>query len=473
MVYQEQVMQIAQVIGGYTLGGADLLRRAMGKKKPEEMAQHRDIFVAGAQTNGLSRDKGTQLFDLMEKFAGYGFNKSHAAAYALVAYHTAYMKAHHPAAFAAANLSAVMDDTDKVHQFYEDAVDNALKVLPPDVNASEYRFAPVDEKQLRYGLGAIKGTGEAAILSILKARESGGPFRDLFEFCRRVDNRIVNRRVLESLIRAGAFDSIDPHRHRLLASAGIAMEGAERASIALVQNSLFGGDGEDELHVNLLERPLWTEKERLLEEKQALGFYLSGHPFSSYAQEVAPLARTRLAQIVAQSQNVTVAGVVNGLRVQQSRRGRMAIVQLDDGTARIDVTIFNELFEAHRALLKEDQLLIVEGRPQHDDFTGGIRLSADKLYDLQSARAKFARIMRLTCNGQSSGAKLRELLSPYRNGGCAVSVIYTNRAAECRIDLGEEWRVKLDDALIASLQAWLQPENVRIEYAQSIRLSAE
>jgi DNA polymerase-3 subunit alpha len=328
MVYQEQVMQIAQVIGGYTLGGADLLRRAMGKKKPEEMAKHRDIFVAGAQKNGLTQDKGTQLFDLMEKFAGYGFNKSHAAAYALVAYQTAFMKAHYPAAFAAANLSAVMDDTDKAHQFYEDAVDNGLKILPPDVNASEYRFFPVDEKQVRYGLGAIKGTGEAAILSILKARETGGPFRDLFEFCRRVDKRIVNRRVLESLIRAGAFDSIDDHRHRLLASAGIAIESAEAASLAAVQNSLFGGDDVDDIRTTLLERPRWTEKERLLEEKQALGFYLSGHPFSSYAQEVAPLARTRLAHIVAQSQNVTVAGVVNGLRVQQSRRGRMAVVQL-------------------------------------------------------------------------------------------------------------------------------------------------
>jgi DNA polymerase-3 subunit alpha len=464
MVYQEQVMQIAQVIGGYTLGAADLLRRAMGKKKAEEMALHRDIFVAGAQQNGLRQDKATQLFDLMEKFAGYGFNKSHAAAYAVVAYQTAYMKAHHPAAFAAANLSAVMDDTDKVHQFYEDAVDNGLKILPPDVNASEYRFAPVDDKQLRYGLGAIKGTGEAAILSIIKARESGGAFRDLFEFCRRVDKRIVNRRVLESLVRAGAFDSIDDHRHRLLASAGIAIDSAERASFAAVQNSLFGGESGDDIRVALLERPRWTEKERLLEEKQALGFYLSGHPFTAYAQEVAPLARTRLAQLTAQNQSVTVAGVVNGLRVQQSRRGRMAVVQLDDGTERIDVTIFNELFEANRALLKEDQLLVVEGRPQHDDFTGGIRLSADKIYDLQTARAKFARSMRLTCNGQSNGARLRELLSPYRNGGCTVSIIYTNRQAECRIDLGEEWRVKLDDALIQSLQDWLSPENVRIEY---------
>jgi DNA polymerase-3 subunit alpha len=470
MVYQEQVMQIAQVIGGYTLGAADLLRRAMGKKKPEEMAQQRDIFVAGAQRNGLSRDKATQLFDLMEKFAGYGFNKSHAAAYALVAYQTAYMKAHHPAAFAAANLSALMDDTDKVHQFYEDAIDNGLKILPPDINASEYRFVPVDSKQLRYGLGAIKGTGEAAILSIIKAREAG-PFRDLFEFCRRMDKRIVNRRVLESLIRAGAFDSIDDHRHRLLASAGIAIDSAERASQSAMQNSLFGADGEDDMRVALLERPRWTERERLLEEKQALGFYLSGHPFTSYAREVAPLARTRLAQLAVQTYNVTVAGIVNGLRVQQGRRGRMAVVQLDDGTARIDVTVFNELFEANRGLLKEDQLLVVEGRPQHDDFTGGIRLSAEKIFDLQTARAKFARHMRLNCNGQSNGAKLRELLSPYRNGGCAVSVIYTNREAECRIDLGEEWRVKLDDALIQSLEEWLSPENVRIEYQQAVRPS--
>jgi DNA polymerase-3 subunit alpha len=454
------------VLAGYTLGGADLLRRAMGKKKPEEMAKHREIFVTGAQKNGLTADKASQLFDLMEKFAGYGFNKSHAAAYALVAYHTAFMKAHHPAAFMAANMSAVMDDTDKVHQLYEDAIDNGLTILPPDVNASEYRFVPVDAKQLRYGLGGIKGTGEAAILAIIKARETGGPFKDLFEFCRRVDKRIVNRRVLESLIRAGAFDSIDDHRHRLLASAGIAIEGAEAASLSEKQVSLFGGDDADEMRVDLLERPRWSERERLLEEKTALGFYISGHPFTSYAQEVAPLARTRLAQLTPQNNNVTVAGIVNGLRVTQSRRGRMAVVQLDDGTARIEVTIFNELFEANRALLKEDQLLVVEGRPQHDEFSGGIRLSADKLYDLQTARARFARAMRLMCNGGSSGAKLRELLSPYRNGGggCAVSIIYTNRAAQCRIDLGEQWRVKPDDALIQSLQEWLKPENVRIEY---------
>jgi DNA polymerase-3 subunit alpha len=465
MVYQEQVMQIAQVIGGYTLGAADLLRRAMGKKKPEEMAQQRDIFVAGALRNGLASDAASQLFDLMEKFAGYGFNKSHAAAYALVAYQTAYMKAHHPAAFMAANLSAVMDDTDKVHQFYEDAVSNGLRILPPDVNASEYRFVPVSGRDIRYGLGAVKGTGAAAIETILLARSSGGPYRDLFDFCRRVDRRLVNRRVLEALIRAGAFDSMDAQRHRLFASAGIAIERAEQASRASAQTSLFGleedtGGGE----TKLLEVPAWSERQRLLEEKQALGLYLSGHPFSTYAGDVQRFARTRLGSLTPQNNSVTVAGIVGALRITQSRRGRMAVVQLDDGSGRVEVTVYNELFEASRALLKEDQLLVVEGRPAHDEFTGGVRVAADKVYDLQAARNKFARGMCLVCNGGSSGRRLRELLAPYKPGHCPVSILYRNPDAECRIELGEEWRVRLDDTLLSSLQEWLQPENVEILY---------
>jgi DNA polymerase-3 subunit alpha len=465
MVYQEQVMQIAQVIGGYTLGGADLLRRAMGKKKPEEMAKHRDIFVDGAQKNGLAKGVANQLFDLMEKFAGYGFNKSHAAAYALVAYQTAYMKAHHAAAFMAANMSAVMDDTDKVHQLVEDALANGLNVLPPDINLSEYRFVPVSAREIRYGLGGIKGTGEAAIEAILAARQAGAPFRDLFDLCRRVDKRLLNRRVLEALIRAGALDAIDPHRARLFASAGIALESAEQASQAVLQNSLFGGDAADAAPaVALIDAPPWDRKRQLQEEKQALGYYFSGHPFSIYAGEVQPLVRTRLAALQPSNQSVTVAGIVNSVRVTQGRRGRMAVVQLDDGTARVEATVFNELFEANRALLKEDALLIVEGRPQHDEFTGGIRVTVDKLMDLAAARQKFARAVKLVCNGGSSGARLRELLAPYRNGGVPVSVIYTNREAECRIDLGEGWRVKLDEGLIESLSAWLKPENVQIVY---------
>jgi len=467
MVYQEQVMQMAQIIGGYSLGGADLLRRAMGKKKPEEMAQHRDLFRDGAAQNGLSAAKAGEIFDLMEKFAGYGFNKSHAAAYALVAYQTAYMKAHHAAAFMAANLSAVMDDTDKVQQIYEDAAQNGLEILAPDLNSGDYRFVPIDGKQIRYGLGAIKGTGEAAIRHIMEARASGGPFTDLFDFCHRLDKRIVNRRTVESLIRAGAFDRINDHRASLLASVGMALESAEQASRSAHQVSLFGELAETSHKIALADAPRWTDRERLQNEKLALGYYFSGHPFRSYERELRGFVSTRLDQLSPQPHPVLLAGIIHSQRIQMTRRGRMAVILLDDGNARVELTVFNELFEQHRHWLKEDQLLIVEGKVAHDEFSGGLRISAEKLFDLQTARNRFARMMRLICNGQSSGGRLRELLSPYRSGGnCPVSVVYSNRAATCEIDLGNDWRVTLHDDLIQSLADWLSADNVDIVYRE-------
>ncbi|MCD6043285.1 MAG: polymerase alpha subunit, partial [Burkholderiales bacterium] len=374
MVYQEQVMQIAQVIGGYSLGGADLLRRAMGKKKPEEMAQQREIFVAGAEKNGLSRGKATQLFDLMEKFAGYGFNKSHAAAYALLAYQTAYMKAHHAAAFAAANFSAVMDDTDKVRQFHEDAIANGLKVVPPDVNASEFRFVPVDRGTIRYGLGAVRGTGHAAIESIVAARKDGR-FTDLFDFCRRVDKRLVNRRVLEALVRAGAFDGIDENRARLLASAGRALEAAEQAERQASQVSLFGEAEAPRGGAHaIVEAPPWDLKQKLTEEKAALGFFLSGHLFSVYERELGAFSRTALAKLAPSESRVWLAGIIASARMQMTRRGRMMVVTLDDGTAQVEITVFNELFERHRDKLKEDALLVLgERRGGREEAAAGAR----------------------------------------------------------------------------------------------------
>ncbi|MGZ9014579.1 MAG: DNA polymerase III subunit alpha, partial [Burkholderiales bacterium] len=442
MVYQEQVMQMAQIMGGYSLGGADLLRRAMGKKKPEEMAQHREIFREGAAKNGLYAAKADELFDLMEKFAGYGFNKSHAAAYALVAYQTAYMKAHHAAAFMAANMSAVMADTDKVQQLFEDAVQNGLEMLEPDVNASDYRFVPLDVKRIRYGLGAIKGTGEAAIGHIIEERKRGGAFRDLFDFCHRVDKRLVNRRVVESLVRAGAFDGVDDHRASLLASVGIALESAEQASRAVNQVSLFGDVDHAVSAVSLVAVPRWGDRERLQNEKLALGFYLSGHPFKSYERELRSFVATRLDQLQPQPYPVLLAGIIHSVRIQMTRRGRMAVVMLDDGYARIELTVFNELFEQHRHWLKDDALLIVEGKVAHDEFSGSLRISAEKLFDLQSARNRFARGIRITCNGGSSGRKLQEVLQPYRTGKCPVQIVYSNKGAVCEIELGEAWRVE-------------------------------
>jgi len=467
MVYQEQVMQIAQVIGGYSLGGADLLRRAMGKKKPEEMAQHREVFVEGAQGNGVPKARATELFNQMEKFAGYGFNKSHAAAYALVAYQTAYFKAHHPAAFMAANLSLVMDDTDKVRALYADTVEQGIAVLPPDVNASAWRFEPVDAKAIRYGLGGIKGTGEQAIECVLAARQAGGAFRDLFDFCRRVDKRLCNRRVIEALVKAGAFDAVDARRSMLLASVGAAMDAAERAEAAAGQVSLFGEDARESAVQLVAARP-WSDAERLAHEKAALGFYLSGHPFHAFAAELAPLVRTPLASLAPRSERFLIAGIVTALRVQTGRRGKMAFVTLDDGKGSAEVVVYNEVFDQARALLREDQLVIVEvrvlQRVTEDGEAQGLRITADAVMDIDGVRRRWAKRLRLACNGNADVAKLAEILGPFRAEGIPVTILYRNDRVAGEVDLADSWRVTPDGALIERLREWLAPENVALVY---------
>ncbi len=475
MVYQEQVMQMAQIIGGYSLGGADLLRRAMGKKKAEEMAQHRGIFRDGAGRNGLSAAKADEIFDLMEKFAGYGFNKSHAAAYALVAYQTAWFKAHHPAAFMAANMSAIMDDTDKVQQFHEDAVANKLDVLPPDIHASEYRFVPVDEQRIRYGLGAVKGTGESATEHIIAAR-AVGPFRDLFDFCRRVDRRIVNRRVIEALVRAGAFDSINAHRASLLASVGIAMEAAEQASRAASQVSLFGEAASAGAGLDLLNVPGWDESERLQNEKLALGFYYSGHPFRFYENEFASVVRTRLAKLTPPApeegaRQQMIAGIVESVRMQKTGSGRMLVMMISDTSARVEVVVYDEVLDRHRNLVREDAVVLVEAKVR--SFRRGgedgeenlvMRIVAEKIHDLAGVRARFGRSLKLSMNGAADAGRLKRILEPYRNGSLPVCVVYTNGAAEAEFDLGENWKIRPEDALLVELGKWLEPKNVQVVY---------
>ncbi len=474
MVYQEQVMQTAQVVAGYSLGGADLLRRAMGKKNAEEMAKQREIFVAGAEKNGIGADKANEIFDTMEKFAGYGFNKSHAAAYSLVAYQTAYLKCHHPAAFMAATLSSEMADTDKLRFFVADAVSGGLTFLPPDVNRSRYRFTPVDAKTIRYGLGAIKGTGESAIGAMQRAREGvngkAGDFTDLFDFCRRVDKRVVNRRVIEALVRSGAFDSIDENRAQLMASVGIALEAAEQAERNALQVGLFDlGDGPDP-SLRMVETPPWSERERLLNEKQALGFFLSGHPYNEIRAELSAFVRRSLDALEPQKEPVLLAGTVTATRTQMTRRGKMIVVTLDDGTAQVEMTVFNEVYEAERAKIRVDDPLIVEGKVSRDDFNGGLRVVADKLMTLGEARGRYAKVLRLALNGKVSrgdtatAEKLRVLLAPYRNGVCPVRVRYRNEQAECELPLGDDWRVRLDDELLSGLEQWLQAENVEVVY---------
>ncbi len=479
IVYQEQVMLISQIIGGYTLGGADLLRRAMGKKKVEEMARHREIFTEGARQKGYAPALATTLFDLMEKFAEYGFNKSHTAAYALIAYHTAWLKAHHPAEFMAATLSSDMDDTDKVQIFWADTLANGVAVLPPDVNESAYRFMPVRDEHsaagrpprtIRYGLGAVKGTGQGAVEEILRVRQTGR-FTDLFDFCRRVDRHTVNRRTIEALIKAGAFDALESNRAALLATLGTALDAAEQADRSASQVSLFGDDDlAESVRGELASVAPWDLREMLGHEKSALGFYFSGHLFDAWRDEVRRLVPIPLNRVQPQRDPQWMAGILHEVRTQMTRRGKMVFAVLDDGTAQLEISVFNELYEQHRRTLREDQLLMVQGKVSHDEYSGNMRIVADSLHDLASARAARARALRITLNGNADARRLRDMLEPYRAavasgaGGTPVEVVYQTEAACCTVRLGDDWRVQVPDELLQALSAWAGEPAVQIEY---------
>jgi DNA polymerase-3 subunit alpha len=387
----------------------------------------------------------------------------------------------------AANLSAVMDDTDKVHVLFEDAKANGLTILPPDVNASEYRFVPVDARTIRYGLGGIKGTGETAIAKIIEARAQGGPFRDLVELCARTDKRLVNRRVIESLVRAGAFDAIDPQRSRLFATVGRAIDAAEQAERNAQQASLFGGGGAEERLVGELvpARP-WDIRETLKEEKAALGFWLSDHLFNYFRGELRSFARTPLGKLVAsndygEQRTQILAGIVESVRWTKTASGRMLIVMLSDDSGRVEITVYSEVLEQHRDVVKEDAPLVVEAKVRQIRRSGGdegeetfLRVTAERLYDLAAARGRFARGLRLSIKGEAAppGAegpppaltRLRALLTPHRNGPLPVQIRYSNGRAECELRLGDEWRVTPNELLIQQLEDWLKRENVEVVY---------
>ncbi|MCA1248332.1 DNA polymerase III subunit alpha [Massilia sp. MS-15] len=476
MVYQEQVMQMAQIVGGYSLGGADMLRRAMGKKKAEEMAEHRAIFRAGAAKDGLSQEKADEIFDLMEKFAGYGFNKSHAAAYALLSYHTAYLKVHHTAAFMAANMSLAMEDTEKIKILVEDAKDVCkLQILPPDVNESHFRFTPegqprsVTGKQvsnIRYGLGGVKGAGQGAIEAIIAARLDGGKFKDLFDFCMRVDRKQINRRTIESLIRAGAMDSFGVDRSVLLASVGFAMEAAGQAAAAANQVSLFGGiDSDLVAPPEYVKATPWTDRQKLAEEKIALGYYLSGHMFDSYAQEVRRFAKTKLKDLEPSRDPRMLCGVITGVRTQMTQRGKILIVALDDKTGVVEVTVYSELLEQNKNIFKEDEFLLVVGKVSEDRFNGGLRITAEKAYDIAQARIQYGFKLEMDVSCDLNPAKLAEVLQPYRQqDGLPVSLRIRPQGVEATLQLGDDWRVAPSDTLKQQLELTLGAKDVAVEY---------
>lgn len=486
ILYQEQVMQIAREMGGYTLGGADLLRRAMGKKKVEEMAQQRAIFTEGAIANGIDEKIATYVFDLMEKFAGYGFNKSHSAAYALVAYQTAWLKAHYPAAFMAAVLSSDMDNTDKIVILIAECQEMKLAVCPPNINVSNYRFTVNAAGEIVYGIGAIKGVGEAAVEDLLREREANGPFTGLYNLCKRVDLRKVNRRVFEALIRGGAFDIFNDNRASHMVELPTAIKVAEHhVKMAEVgQNDLFGlavnaESRDDEIKDYASNVATWPEKERLAFEKLALGLFLTGHPIDQYWPELQNIVHGSIAKVMANVENsrgkidVRLAGLLIGIRTRLDRKGRnMGFATLDDKSARVDVAIYSETFEQYKDLLSTDEVLVVEGSARIDGYSGMLSVTAEKLYSMDQARESFARCLMLDWDSVITAGKtpgfiqsLQETLQPFCGGQCMLVINYLSDTAKASVQFGDDWRVHPTDELMTRLQRLLKQDNtVSIKY---------
>jgi DNA polymerase-3 subunit alpha len=482
ILYQEQVMQIAQTLAGYTLGGADLLRRAMGKKKPEEMAQQRSVFIAGAVARGVRERLAEHIFDLMEKFAGYGFNKSHSAAYALLAYQTAYLKAHYPAAFMAAVLSADMDHTDKVVTLIKECSDMGLEVLPPDVNASRYEFAADGERRIRYGLGAVRGVGAGAVEGLIEERSARGPYRGLEDLCRRLDLTRVNRRVLEALLRSGSLDGLGANRATLMDRLATAMQLGDQNTRAHAagQDDLFGGLTAVErppLPQRSAALPEWSEAVRLSGERETLGLYLTGHPLRRFEASLARFVSHRIGDLVGDrpvaglepgrfgaGRPVTVAGLIDEVK----KRGPRVILTLDDRTGRLEVMLFEETWQRHRDLIVKDALVLVEGTLRFDEFSDSWRLAARRVSELERLREQEARRIVLRCSHADLprlAERLAASLEPWRPGPCPVTIEYTSRSASGALNLGAEWSVRASRELLEQLEGLVGNDAIEVLYA--------
>lgn len=491
ILYQEQVMQIAQVLAGYTLGGADMLRRAMGKKNVDVMAEQRDIFMNGAVARDVDAKLATMIFDLMEKFAGYGFNKSHSAAYALLSYQTAWLKAHYPAEFMAAVLSADMDNTDKVVSLINDCSDQKLKVLSPDINQSFYKFSVPDSTSVLYGLGAIKGVGESALEGIIEEREKCGPFSDLYDFCHRCDGRKVNRRTLEALIKSGALDSLGMNRASLMASLNSVLQLADQnqKDAQAGQNDMFGSSTETDSGANVHEVKVsdWDDDTRLFNEKETLGLYLTGHPITRYEKEIRQFTECALNDVETivpaetehryskrNQREVRLAGLMISLRTRKTKQGKKIVTaELDDRTARIEMVMYEEVHEKYGHLLQKDKLVIVEGSVSYDDFSAGYRITANAIYDITQAREAFSRCLEINvdktkANGNWSdervSTQLNDVLQTFREGQCPVCIQYVSHTELSRYMLGDEWQVKPSDELMNRLRHIFSEEQVNIIY---------
>jgi len=484
ILYQEQVMGIAQVMAGYSLGTADILRRAMGKKKPEEMAKQRSVFLDGCAAGGIDVSVAGSIFDLVEKFAGYGFNKSHSAAYALLSYQTAWLKCNHAAPFMASVLSADMDNTDKVVVLIDECEAIGITVQSPDINRSDVRFSVVDDNTVLYGLGAIKGVGEAALGNVLAERKDNGTFSSLEELCRRANQGSVNKRVLEALIRAGACDALGPNRATLWQGLSDALQGGEQfhRDQNAGQVDLFGLADAPPTDVNTVVLDDWSDRLRLQGEKDTLGLYLSGHPINEYLEELSQFTHGSLKAVCAKAGStdnsqpawkqrgvpVIAAGLVLGIRQRDMQGGKMAFVSLDDGTGRVEVTLRGELLESSLQLVQREEVLVVDGDISPDDFNGGYKIRARELYDLAGARTRFARrlVIRLQSDQIPSESidTLISTLSNYKSGPVPVFFDIANQHASARIQAGRRWAITPQLELIDRIADLTGAHNVELVY---------
>ena len=470
IVYQEQVMQIAQELAGYSLGGADMLRRAMGKKKPEEMAKQRGTFRDGAISQGVQPELAMKIFDLVEKFAGYGFNKSHSAAYALVSYQTAWLKTHYPAPFMAAVLSSELQNTDKIVTLVEECRTMKLPLVNPDVNSGDYLFTVNDANEIVYGLGAIKGLGEGPVEALIEARDAGGPFLNLFDFCQRVNLRKVNKRALEALVKSGSFDSLGERREVLFAAIVEAVKTAEQET----QNQNAGmfdmfadiaAEDESDVYQNFQAVAHATGREKLTGEKETLGLFLTGHPIDDYEADLIELRCKRLGRLQADKKKIRVAGMIVETRYIQTKRGdKLAIVTLDDRTGRIDCTIFSSLLDEVGEKLTKDEVVFIDGEVEEDSFSGGLRMRVEAVMDMTEVRAKGNRKLVLTIDASQWTQTLKRSVQSVLEGakaemdeGCPVAIKYTDKAAKATVSLrlAEHWRIKPTDDVLNMLTGLL------------------
>ncbi|NRA72348.1 MAG: DNA polymerase III subunit alpha [Gammaproteobacteria bacterium] len=475
ILYQEQVMQIAQVLSGYTLGGADMLRRAMGKKKPEEMAKQRSSFEEGAVNNGIDGELAMKIFDLVEKFAGYGFNKSHSAAYALVSYQTLWMKCHHGAYFMAAVMSADMDNTEKIVTLVDECERMKIVLHPPDVNSGQYKFSVNEALEIVYGIGAIKGVGEGPVSAILEARAEGGPFKDLFDFCGRVNTKKINKRIFEKLIKAGALDKLGPHRASLMASLPEAIKASEQHAKdrAVGQHDLFGllASHDDDVTHDFVEVAHWPDKIWLEGERETLGLYLTGHPINQYLAELKHYTKCRLKDVVptGRGQMTKAAGLVIAARVMITKRGsKMGILTIDDKSGRLEVMMYSEALEKYQDLLQKDKILVLEGEVSFDDFSGGNRMTAKEVYDIATARERFATALDIKVSDNQINKdffnRFTQALEPFQYGALPVNIYYSRAEATAQLQLGTQWRVTPDDELLDNLKILLGNKQVRLKF---------